>query len=169
MKEWYMDRMMKKMTPQERRDMMDNMMDKFFANMTVQEKKEMMANMMPKMMDNMLKDMSNSEKQELMMSMMPQMMGMMFGGGNIEKVGKTEKRGKKIKSETICPMMPNMMIEMMPFCIDMMLPNIPKENRKKFVLKMTNALMKNCTDGMSQEEKKELSLRINEKIKIHLT
>ncbi|MCK5561118.1 MAG: hypothetical protein KAJ51_11010 [Thermoplasmata archaeon] len=80
LKDKMMERMIDKMSKEEKQEMMDKMMDRFFASMTKAERKEMMATMMPKMMDNMFKGMSSAEKQELMMAMMPQMMGMMFGG-----------------------------------------------------------------------------------------
>lgn len=80
LKDKMMERMIDKMSKEEKQEMMDKMMDKFFSSMTKAERKEMMKTMMPKMMNNMFKDMSSADKQELMMTMMPQMMGMMFGG-----------------------------------------------------------------------------------------
>ena len=75
----------------------------------------------------------------------------------------------KNKMKSMNSIMPNMMIEMMPHCLEMMLPNVPKEKRKEFVLKMTKALMETCTIGMSEKEKNEFSLKINNKIKNHLS
>jgi len=81
MKDWYMDRTMKKMGPAEKKGMMSDMMDRFFESMTPAEKKDMMNAMMPKMMDRMFEGMSGEDKLELMATMMPRMMGQMFGGG----------------------------------------------------------------------------------------
>ncbi len=80
MKDWYMDRMMNKMSPDEKKGMMNAMMDKFFESMTGKEKKEMMNTMMPKMMDKMFEGMSGEDKLGLMGMMMPRMMAQMFGG-----------------------------------------------------------------------------------------
>ena len=80
MKDWFMDRQMKKMSKDEKETMMTRMMDKFFASMNRKDKKEMMISMMPKMMDNMFSGMSSIDKREMMMSMMPKMMSQMFGG-----------------------------------------------------------------------------------------
>lgn len=54
-----MDRMMEKMSKEEKREMMDSMMEKFFADMTPEEKGEMMMGMMPKMMSGMMESMSS--------------------------------------------------------------------------------------------------------------
>jgi len=81
MKDWYMDRTVKKMSPDEKKGMMNAMMDRFFESMTAEEKKEMMSAMMPKMMDKMFEGMSGEDKLELMGTMMPRMMAQMFGGG----------------------------------------------------------------------------------------
>jgi len=81
MKDWYMDRTIKKMDADEKKGMMNTMMDKFFESMTAEEKKELMNSMMPKMMDKMFEGMSGQDKMELMSTMMPRMMGQMFGGG----------------------------------------------------------------------------------------
>ncbi len=54
-----MDRMMNKMSREEKREMMDSMMEKFFSDMTAEEKREMMMGMMPKMMAGMMESMSS--------------------------------------------------------------------------------------------------------------
>ncbi len=81
MKDWYMDRTIKKMGPDEKRNMMSVMMDRFFESMTPAEKKDLMNAMMPRMMDRMFEGMSGEDRLELMATMMPRMMGQMFGGG----------------------------------------------------------------------------------------
>jgi len=80
MKDWYMDRTIKKMDPAEKKGMMNDMMDKFFESMTPAEKKELMNAMMPRMMDKMFEGMGSEDKLELMATMMPRMMSQMFGG-----------------------------------------------------------------------------------------
>jgi deoxyhypusine synthase len=59
LKERMMDRMMNKMSKEEKREMMDSMMEKFLADMTPEEKREMMMGMMPKMMGGMMESMSS--------------------------------------------------------------------------------------------------------------
>ena len=80
-KEKMMERMIDKMSKEEKLEMMDKMMEKFFSGLSKSDRKELMKSMMPKMMENMFKGMSAQERQEIMMAMMPQMMGQMFGGG----------------------------------------------------------------------------------------
>lgn len=81
MKEWYMDRTIKRMGPEEKKGMMNGMMDRFFESLTPVERKELMDSMMPRMMDKMFEGMSAEDRMELMASMMPRMMSRMFGGG----------------------------------------------------------------------------------------
>ncbi len=78
--EWYMKRMVKGMSKEEKQNMMNKMMDEFFASMPPEEKKELMKQMMPRMMEKMMEGMTAEGKQELMSSMMPVMMSQMFGG-----------------------------------------------------------------------------------------
>jgi hypothetical protein len=77
MKEKMTDFMMGKMTPEEKSEMMDQMLNKFFADMQPVDKQKMMEGMMDKFMGNMTAE----EKQDLMQNMMPKMMGSMMGGG----------------------------------------------------------------------------------------
>jgi hypothetical protein len=137
MMEKMMDRMMDKMSKEEKEEMMSKMMDKFFADMTVEDKQKMMEEMMPKMMEGVN-----------MMEMMPKMMMSMMGGG--------EGQGG---------MMPLMMTEMMPLCLVMMLPKMPKENKIEFVLKMVTSLMEQGGAGMSEEEKKGFVSKVTDKVK----
>ena len=77
-KESMMDRMMDKMTKEEKAEMMDKMMVKFFEGFTPEEKQDLMLKMMPKMMQGV--DLSQMMPQ-MMMSMMGGMMGGAMGGG----------------------------------------------------------------------------------------
>ena len=61
-------------------------------------------------------------------------------------------------------MMGHMMTQMMPGCVDMMLPGLPKEERTEFVLEMISRLMEKGTAGMSEEEKSSLVARALERI-----
>jgi len=137
-----MDKMMESMmagiSKEDREKMMGKMMEKFFAGMTAEDKQKMMEQMMPKMMEGIN-----------MMDMMPKMMmGMMFGG---EKAG--------------MPKMPQMMPEMMPCCLGMVLPGMPKEKRVGFALKMVAGLVEQGSAGMSNEEKADFVTKIVEKVK----
>jgi hypothetical protein len=61
-------------------------------------------------------------------------------------------------------MMGRMMTQMMPGCVDMMLPSIPKEERSEFVLQMIGTLVEKGSVGMSEEEKSSLVARALERI-----
>jgi len=61
-------------------------------------------------------------------------------------------------------MMPNMMKEMMPHCLNMMLPNMPKEERINFVLNMMAILKEQGSTGMSDEERQDFVARIVEEV-----
>jgi hypothetical protein len=67
------------------------------------------------------------------------------------------------------PSMPQMMEKMMPHCLEMMLPQMPKEKRGDFALKLIKALIENGISGMSDEEKKEYANKINEAIRMAAT
>ncbi|HUU64272.1 MAG TPA: hypothetical protein VMX96_10215 [Dehalococcoidia bacterium] len=136
-----MEAMIGSMSKEEKQDMMVKMMEKFFADMTAEDKQRMMEQMMPRMMMDM---MGGDESAGGMMGMMSQMMG----------------SGK----EKGMPIMPNMMTQMMPHCLNMMLPNVPKEERVEFVLDMVAKLIEQGSVGMTDEEKDEFMARILEKI-----
>ena len=154
-----MDKMMEfmigRMSKEEKQKMMDKMMEKFFADMTVDDKKKMMVEMMPKMME----DVNMAE-------MMPQMMMQMMGGGKSEGA-MMEMMSKMMGGckEGEMPMMPQMMVEMMPKCLKMMLPSISKEKRIDFILEMVATLMEQGSVGMSDEEKKDFTAKVIEKVK----
>ena len=65
------------------------------------------------------------------------------------------------------PMMPNMMMEMMPQCLTMMLPTTPKEKRIDFVLRMIGTLVEQGCAGMSDEEKKGFVEKVVEKARTY--
>ena len=120
-----MDKVMDRMSKEEKEEMMGKTMGKIFDDMTADDKKKMMGEMMPKMMEG-----TN------MMEMMPKMMMNMMGGG--------EGKGGMME----------MMMGMMPQCLTMMLPNMPDENRRDFVLIMITTLVEQGCAGMSEEERK---------------
>lgn len=155
MMEKMMDRMMGKMSKEEKEDMMSKMMDKFFADMTAEDKQKMMEEMMPKMMEGVN-----------MMEMMPKMMMSMMGGGEGQG-GMTGMMSKMMEGgkEKDMSMMPLMMTEMMPNCLVMMLPKMPKEKKIEFVLKMVASLMEQGIAGMSEEEKKDFVSKVSNKVK----
>lgn len=57
-------------------------------------------------------------------------------------------------------MMPQTMLEMMPHCLTMMLPKVPKEGRVGFVEKMVETLMGGGCEELSEEEKKNLVAKL---------
>jgi len=75
MKEKFMENMMDKMSFDEKKAMMDEMMGKFFAGMTADEKKELMQKMMGKMMGGMMGGGGEGKTTNPMMAMMGKMMG----------------------------------------------------------------------------------------------
>jgi len=149
-----MEAMIGSMSKEDRQEMMAKMMEKFFAGMTAEDKQNMMEQMMPRMMEGIN-----------MAEMMPRMMmGMMGHGG-----GAGASSGRASHKMSGChgdgpPMMGHMMTQMMPGCVDMMLPSIPKEERSEFVLQMISTLMEKGSVGMSEEEKSSLVARALERI-----
>ncbi len=119
---------------------MDKMMGIMMGRMSKGEKEEMMG----KMMEKFFADMTAEDKQKMMGEMMPKMMG---GGQGTEM-----------------PMMPQMMMGMMPQCLKIMLPNMPKEKRIDFVLEIVATLMEHGCAAMSNKEKGDLVAKIIEKV-----
>ena len=149
-----MEAMIGSMSKEDRQAMMTKMMDKFFAGMTAEDKQRMMEQMMPKMMEGMN-----------MAEMMPRMMmGMMGQGGRPGPRPKVPPHPMGDHGTDGPPMMGHMMTQMMPGCVDMMLPGIPKEERTEFVLEMISRLMEKGTVGMSEQEKSSLVARALERI-----
>ena len=149
-----MEAMIGSMSKEDRQAMMAKMMDKFFAGMTAEDKQRMMEQMMPKMMEGIN-----------MAEMMPRMMmGMMGHRGKAapKSPGAPHMMGSCHGDGP--PMMGRMMTQMMPGCVDMMLPGMPKEERTEFVLDMISRLMEKGTAGMSEEEKSGLVARALERI-----
>ncbi len=144
--------MMGRMSKEDKEEMMDKMMGEFFAGMTAEDKQNMMATVMPKMMEGMD-----------FMEMMPRMMMGMMGGGEGEcgMPGATPKEGERVQGGP-AEMMPMMMQEMMPRCVEMMLPRMPQKERTDFVLKMMGKLAEQGSAGLSEAEKSDLSVRVNE-------
>ena len=145
-----MDAMMGKLSKEEKLEMMSTMMEKFLAGFTVEDKQKMMEKMMPKMMEGVN-----------MMEMMPKMMMNMMGGaeGNGGMMGMMSKMMGDDK-KTGMPMMPQMMTGMMPVCLEMMLPSLPKKERGSFVPRMVSILMDKGCEGMSEKEKKDLRAKV---------
>jgi len=111
---------------------------------------------MAKMMEKFFADMTAEDKQKMMeqmmprmmegvnmMDIMPRMMASMMGGG--------EGGGG--------------MMGMMPQCLTMMLPSMPKEQRIAFVLKMVTNLLEQGSVGMSDEEKRDFVAKVVQKAK----
>ena len=92
---------------------MKEMMEKMMQNMGKEDKKEMMDKMMSKCCD----DMTIEDK---------------------HKMAEEIKCGSSKEDEM--PMMPQMMMQMMPHCLEMILPKLSKEDKDKFVLKMASIL-----------------------------
>ncbi len=89
--------------------------------------------------------MLGSEGQGDMMGMMSKMMG----GGK--------------EAET--PMMPQMMMEMMPKCLSMIIPKIPKEKRSDYALELVATIIEKASEGLSEEEKVEFVAKVVEGLK----
>lgn len=143
------------MNKEEMQSMMPEMMDKMFSGMTADDKKEMMLGMMAKMKEGV-------DMKEMMPKMMMGMMSAQEGkGGMKEMVAKMMHNGEDKES-----MMPEMMLKgMMPHCIKMMMPAIPKEKRAELVSNMVSTLMEQAYSGMSDEEKATFEAKVVETIK----
>jgi hypothetical protein len=150
-----MERMMEFMMGRMSKEEKDAMMDKFFADMTADDKQKMMAEMMPKMMEGV--DMKE---------MMPQiMMSMMEGGKGKGGMPGTMSKMMEGGDETEMPMMASMMLTMMPQCVEMVLPETPKKERRDYVLQMVSTLVEHGSVGMSEEKKREFVAEVVEKVK----
>ena len=113
MKDKFFEGMLNQMSADEKKAMMGEMMDKFFAGMTAEDKQRMMEQMMPKMMEGIN-----------MAEMMPRMMmGMMGHRGKQgpKPAGAPHAMGGHHPPDGP-PMMGHMMTQMMPGCVDMMMP-----------------------------------------------
>ncbi len=144
-----MENMMNRMSKEEKEAMMDKMMCKFFEGMTREDKQRMMQEMMPRMMEG--------------MTMMDMMSGMIAGDGNEGMMGMMSGMMGGQKGEWM-PSMVNMMEQMMPHCLSMMLPKMPKETRADFALKLVKSLLDNGTIEMTEDEKKAFKQNLIETI-----
>ncbi len=170
---------------------MDKMMDMMISRMSKEEKEDMMLKMMPKMMEgvdmaevmpqmmsgmmknislddvfNILKKLfpeilkgvtSLSEAIPKLMDALPKFMEKMMPA-MMKMMGKDNVDGGML--------MPNMMMKMMPHCLDAMFPYMPKEKRIDFAVNMVDSLVsKEGCAGISKEEKEELRAEIAKKIK----
>ena len=144
-----MERMVGRMSPEDRRHMMSGMMEHFFEGMTVEDRQSMMAEMMPKMMEgiNMAEMMP-----KIMMGMMP---GMAGGGHKADGAASAAGHGASGDPGGQGPAsgMHEMMVHMMPQGCRMMLPRMPREARTEFVLSMVDVLLEQGIAGLSDEEK----------------
>ena len=155
-----MDKMMEfmvgRMDKDEKEAMMDQMMDKMLADFTVEEKQKLIETMMPKMMEGV-------NIMEIMPKMMMQMMG--GGDGKMSGMGDMSALMQGAGSEPDMPMMPKMMTTMMPECLNVMLPYVPKEKRTDFAVRMVATLTEKSGEGMSEEENKAFLDKIQQVIK----
>ena len=107
--------------------MMEDMMNSVMGSISKEER----MGLMDKMMESFFADITAEDKQRMMEQMMPKMMmGMMGegqGGGG--------------------------MMGMMPQCLNMMLPGLPREERRDFVFNMVHTLVEHGAEGMTDEEK----------------
>ena len=142
--------MMDRTSKEEKHEMMAEMMERFFADMTAEDKQNMMEAMMPKMMEGMN-----------MMDMMPKMMmGMMGEGEATFCIPETREGGQGMGMAG----MPQMMMHMMPHCLEMMLPQVAKDQRKEFTLQMVATLMEKCCGDMSEAEKQQFVAEVMERV-----
>ncbi len=102
---------------------MKEMMDKMKENVSKEDMKEMMDNMMSKCCDDMTTEDKHKMEEEI-------------------------KSGSSKEGEM--PMMPQMMMKMMPHCLEMMLPKLSKEDRSNFVLKIASILFAENVDEKVQ-------------------
>ena len=145
--------MMDRTTKEEKHEMMAEMMERFFADMTAEDKQNMMQAMMPRMMEGVN-----------MMDMMPRMMMGMMGGEHgeccTEMMATMTGGGEGMETSG----MPQMMMEMMPHCLTMMLPRLSKDKRKAFTLHMVDTLMEQSCADMPEEEKQQFVTQVMEKV-----
>jgi hypothetical protein len=152
MLEGMMETMMNRMSKEDKEAMMDKMMAKFCEGMTGEDKQKMMQEMMPRMMEgvtmmDMMSGMMGSGEQGGMMGMMSGMLGGDCPGGTM-------------------PPMAHMMEQLMPHCLSMIMPQMPKESRVDFATKLIKSLIDSGTSGMTEDEKKEYLKKIAESIQV---
>ena len=92
---------------------------------------------MKEMMERMKENMGKEDMKAMMEGMMSKCCADMTPEDK-HKMAEEIKTGCCQEGEM--PMMPQMMMEMMPHCLEMMLPKLSEEDRSKFVLKMASIL-----------------------------
>ncbi|MFQ5991905.1 MAG: hypothetical protein ACE5NA_05655 [Nitrospiraceae bacterium] len=60
---------------------------------------------------------------------------------------------------------PQMMMDMMPHCVGMVVQKVPSEKRTEFVLKLVGTLVERGSTGMSEQEKREFFAKVAERVK----
>ena len=55
---------------------------------------------------------------------------------------------------------PQMITDMMPHCVGMMVQKVPKEKRTEFVSKMVSTLAEQGATGLSEQEKKDFLVKV---------
>jgi len=92
---------------------------------------------MKEMMEKMKENMSKEDMKEMMDKMMSKCCADMT---EEDKHKAAEEITSGSCKEEEMPMMPQMMMKMMPHCLEMMLPKLSKEDRNDFVMKMASIL-----------------------------
>ncbi len=169
--------------------LMDKMMDRMIGKMSPEEKEGMMLKMMPMMMEDV-------NMSEVMVKMMPEMLKSMnaldiynllknavpnflkFVKAIKENMPQTTKDKLRKVSMDMMPLMcekvmptmmedltmdnvmPNMMKEMMPHTLSHLLPKMPSDVRTDFILRMTKVLDEQGREGLSKKDKENLEAQI---------
>ena len=89
------------------------------------------------------------------MSLMEKMMGKMMEG--MEGMMSSHCQGEAAKGSH---KMPSMMTEMMPHCLQTMLPGLPSEQRKEFALRMIRVLGEQAARDMTAGERREFASQL---------
>jgi hypothetical protein len=93
------------------------------------------------------------------------MMEMMSGRKNMYDLMGMMPKGMEKGQSGEGPGIPSIWLTMMPHCLKMMLPRIPKEKRMDFVSEMIPILVEQGCLGMAEEEKKDFMAKVIEKLK----
>ena len=135
---------------------MEKMMGFLMDRTSNEEKYELMA----EMMEQFFATMTLEDKQRMMEAMMPRMRSVMDEGEATYCIPETREGGQGMEMAG----MPQMMMHMMPHCLEMMLPQVAKDQRKEFTLQMVATLMEHCCGDMSEEEKQDFMAQVMEKV-----
>ncbi len=93
------------------------------------------------------------------------MMEMMSGRKNMNDQMGMMPKGMEKGQGGEGPGIPSIGLTMMPHCLKMMLPCIPKEKRMDFVSEMIPILVEQSCLEMAEEEKKDFLAKVIEKLK----